>query len=246
MTADDGEAPVSPLARCDSFWVHGAGLAGDSWDRMTADLPLARTPDLPGHGQTAVMHPSRVERFAEVFADDVPQDAVLIGHSLGGMVALELTMRLKGKVAALVLIEAVPTVRDRFMGRISATLAAALFKAIPLSWFTRLSGVGQTPQTRAELHRQMPRMDKPRIVAALDAAAAYDGRAHLPQVSVPTLIIVGRKNKATHRGAALMAEQIPGAQMITLPGGHMLHTDNPTELRQAIDDFLTSISAGRG
>jgi pimeloyl-ACP methyl ester carboxylesterase len=178
-------------------------------------------------------------------ADDVPQDAVLIGHSLGGMVALELAMQLKGRVAALILIEAVPTVRDRVMGRISATVATTLFKAIPVSWFTRLSGVGQTPDTRAELRRQMSRMDKPRIIAALEAAGAYDGRHHLAGVTVPTLIIVGRKDKATHRGAALMAAQIPGAKMITLPGGHMLHTDNPTGLRQAIDDFLTSISAGR-
>ena len=243
MVADGDQ---SALTRCNSVWIHGAGLAGDTWDAMTVDLPLAQKPDLPGHGDAPLVDQRRVETYAKVLADQIQANTVVIGHSLGGMVALELAMRAKDRVAALILVEAVPTVRDRLSGRLSATISAALFKAIPLSWFTWLSGVGQTEATRTELCRQMARMDPPRIIAALDAAASYDGRPHLPLVAVPTVIIVGRKNKATHRGSKLMADSIPGAQMVTMGGGHMLHNDNPEGLRQAIADFVGSVWAGRG
>ncbi|MEL6838821.1 MAG: alpha/beta hydrolase [Pseudomonadota bacterium] len=240
MNAQQHEPVPTALAKLNSFWIHGAGLAGDTWDAIRADLPLALTPDLPGHGQMPLVDPPSVERFALTLIDQVPQDAVLIGHSLGGMVALELAALLEGRVAALVLIEAVPTVRDTLSARMSARIATAVFKAVPSAWFTHIVGIGQAPATRAELKRQTARMDRQRLVATLDAAAAYDGRPHLAGISVPTLIIVGRDNKATHRGAALMHKRITGAQMITLPGGHMLHTDNPTGLRQAIEDFVRS------
>ncbi|MDX8347599.1 alpha/beta hydrolase [Cognatiyoonia sp. IB215446] len=234
--------PVSHLARCNSVWFHGASLAGDTWDTLTKDLPNAQRPDLPGHGGAPMVEPPRVEAYAQALKENLPPDPVLIGHSLGGMVALELGAQLGKDATALIMIEAVPTVRDRLSSRIAAGIAVALFKRLPASWFASLSGVGECPATRAELQRQFARLDRQHIGAALDAAANYDGRPHLSQIAAPTLAIVGRKNKATHHGAKLMAETIPGAMLLELDGGHMLHTDNPQGLRGAIDDFLRNIT----
>lgn len=229
---------VSPLVGRKSMWLHGAGLSGATWQSMTADLPLACTPDLPGHGTAAMVHPPRVETYADVLRNSVPKNAVLIGHSLGGMVALELADQLGDRAAALILVEAVPTVRDRLSTQISAALAARLFSLLPLRWLAELSGLGQPAATRAELRRQFKQFDRPRLRAALQAAQHYDGRARLPQVKVPTLVITGRKNGATEHGASLMADRIADARLLQLPGGHMLHTDSPAQLRRAIDDFL--------
>ncbi len=237
-TLDRANAPASSLARFDTIWLHGAGLAGDTWRPITTGYPRALTPDLPGHGTTALVMPPRVETYADALSELVPQGAVLIGHSLGGMVALELAARLQDRIKALILIEAVPTVRDRLMGRISASLASKLFRSTPTSWLAWLSGFGESPTTRAELQHQMARTDRARIAAALEASARYDGRPRLTQITVPTLLIVGKKNTATHHGTALMAERIRGAKLLRLPGGHMLHTDNPVQLRRSIEDFL--------
>ncbi|WP_298971263.1 alpha/beta hydrolase [uncultured Roseobacter sp.] len=237
-TQDPAGAPVSALARLDTVWLHGAGLAGDTWGPITAGVARAVTPDLPGHGRAKLVKPPRVETYADALSHLVPQDAVLIGHSLGGMVALELAARLQDRVMALVLIETVPTVRDRLSGRVSASLASGLFQSIPISWLAWLSGLGQSRETCTELRRQMARMDRVRIAAALEAAACYDGRPRLSQIDVPTLLIVGKQNTATHHGTALMAERIRGARLVKLPGGHMLHTDNPVQLKRSIDGFL--------
>ncbi|WP_299963841.1 alpha/beta hydrolase [uncultured Roseobacter sp.] len=238
VTGAESDPSGAPLVRMKSLWLHGGGLAGDTWSPLIASLPQALAPDLPGHGQAPDLQQPRVEAYADVLQQRVQPGAVLIGHSLGGMVALELAVRAQLSPAALVLIEAVPTVRDRLSGRLSAALAVQLTRILPKSVLVWSAGLGQTDTTRVELRRHLGRMDSARIASVLDAAAHYDGRPHLCQVDVPTLVIVGQKNKATHRGAKLMAETIAGAELQTLPGGHMLHTDNPGGLRCAINGFL--------
>ncbi|MEM1078891.1 MAG: alpha/beta hydrolase [Pseudomonadota bacterium] len=229
---------ASPLLRHASLWLHGAGLAGDTWRGLTAGFPLAQIPDLPGHGCALRVATPRVETYAEAVADRLQPGTVVIGHSLGGMVALELAARAGSKVGALVLIEAVPTVRDRLCGRISAGGARGLFTVIPTSWLVRLAGKGEAEGTRAELRRQLLRMDPAGISDALTAASLYDGRPRLAEIAIPTLVVVGAKNTATLHGAALLARGIRGAEHHVLPGGHMLHTDIPAELLGCMETFL--------
>lgn len=242
MTGPAGSQDILPrtplLARCHSVWLHGAGLSGDTWHPLTAHLPRARTPDLPGHGAAPLVHPPRVERFAELLSPTLPAGAVVIGHSMGGMVALELAARWRDRIGALVMIEAVPTIRDRLSGRINAAIARSIFARIPPAWLSRLAGIGQTEATAAELRRQLRQTDRGRVAAALEAASLYDGRPHLAGVAVPSLVIIGRRDRATHRGATLMADTIPGAELTMLDGGHMLHTDTPGAVLETIEGFL--------
>ncbi|MEL6644204.1 MAG: alpha/beta hydrolase [Pseudomonadota bacterium] len=231
-------APVSPLSLLDTVWIHGGGLAGDTWRHITARYPRARTPDLPGHGHAPAPALPRVELYADALAASVPSGAVLIGHSLGGMVAMELAARQSPQITALILIETVPTLRDRATSRLTAQLVKNLFRHAPRSLLAWMAGLGACDRTRSELRRQLMRMDKASIATALTASARYDGRYRLPQITVPTLVVVGQDQTATHHGAALIADRIAGAEVATLPGGHMLHTDNPSGLRCVIEDFL--------
>ncbi len=237
-TNPDAVRGPASLVSLPSMWIHGAGLSGATWDGMTASLPLAVTPDLPGHGGAPLLGSPSVEGYADALEPHLPAGAILIGHSLGGMVALELARRAPQPTRALVLIESVPTVRDTWAGRMSATLAAGVFSAMPPRWMGWLSGLGQGAATQAEFEREFAQRSKVQIAAALEASLRYDGRFALATIAIPTLVVVGRNNSATHRGARLAAHGIAHARFLTLPGGHMLHTDNPTQLRRTIDDFL--------
>lgn len=229
---------ASPLELLPSLWLHGAGLSGSTWGAMTDALPLAATPDLTAHASPEHAVPSSVEGLAGALLPHVPDGCVLIGHSLGGMVALELAIRAKNRVAALVLIESVPTVLDTRSGRLSGIVAKSIIRCMPLGLMSWLSGLGQLPETREELRRQLARHTKTSLAAAMEAAASYDGRDRLGLVTVPTQVIVGRRDRATHRGAQLSAHRICDAEFLQLDGGHILHMDNPVQLRSAIDDFL--------
>ncbi|MEO0500358.1 MAG: alpha/beta hydrolase [Pseudomonadota bacterium] len=230
--------PASPLHSYDSVWIHGAGFAGDTWSAMTAALPRARTPDLPGHGAARPVVPPRVERFADRLAPEIGAGAILIGHSLGGMVALELAARRAGPVSALILIDSVPTVRDRLGGRLLGKIAEPVVHLLGPRGLAWISGVGQAIPVKQELQRQLLRHDNRSLLAAIDAAMAYDGRPLLSGIHVPTLIIVAQNSKATHAGSRLMARRIPRAEHAVLSGGHILHVDSPVRLRRRIDEFL--------
>ncbi|MEM9637032.1 MAG: alpha/beta hydrolase [Pseudomonadota bacterium] len=227
-----------------SLWIHGAGLSGSTWAGFTRTLRKAVTPDLPGHGTASTVHPPRVTRYASELASVMPEACVLVGHSLGGMVALELAARHPERVKALILIECVPTVRTGRLRLLAAQLAKGLMQSLPPSCLGWLSGLGQSAETARHLKEQLSQNDRSSISAALEAAIRYDGRRVLQQIKAPTLVIVGRKNRATHQGARLIAEEILDARLVVLPGGHMLHTDNPVQLRREIDRFLNDVLGG--
>ncbi len=239
-TAAGSDDDRTVLYRVPSLWIHGAGLSGQSWREMTRELPRAVCPDLPGHGTAPLVDPPRVERFAETLLPDLPEAGILIGHSLGGMVALELAARMPQQVAALILIEAVPTVRDRRLQLMVSQMAVRVFTRLPPKAIAWLSGLGQQPAAQREVRGALARLSKASLAAALEAAVAYDGRDRLAQITVPTLVVCGRDNRATQRGAALMAETIANAQHVRLPGGHLLPLDNPVGLRAAIEAFLST------
>jgi len=228
----------SPLFAYPSVWLHGAGMSASTFRHVVKGLPKATALDLPGHGSAAAVHPPRVESYADQLAPSIPPGAILIGHSLGGMVALELAARRELQVAALVMIEAVPTVRDRLSGRLTATLASALMRVLPMALLTSPVGQSQKASTRQEVKEQLSQHSRTGLIAAMEAAGHYDGRRHLNAVAVPTLIVVGQDNRATHHGAKLAARRITGSEFATLPGGHMLHFDSPVPLRRTIDQFL--------
>lgn len=238
IARDGASQPAPPLQDRPSVWIHGAGMSGSTWDHMIQSLPLALAPDLPWHGKAAPVYPPCVERFADVLEPDIPEAAIVIGHSLGGMVALELAHRLGTQIAALVLVEAVPTVRDRVVGRVLGLVAKPvvyLLRPRGLAW---MSGIGQKSAAKQELRDQLRRHDTASLLAAIDAAMAYDARPYLGAITIPVLVIAASQSPATRAGARLAAQLIPDAEFVEIEGGHIINMDNPGVLKETIDDFL--------
>lgn len=236
----------SALCNAKSLWIHGAGLAGGTWRSLTSDLPHAQTPDLPGHGHAPPVSPPTVEQYADRLLPMLEDDMVVIGHSLGGMVALEMLSRSDARPRVLVLVESVPTVVDTWIGRVGPRIARPVLKYLPRPLLVRMSGAGQSPAAAEEARFWLSQMSRDSLIDVFDAARLFDGRRHLAQIRVPTLVIVGSENKATHRGAQLMATTIEGAEFETIPGGHLLHIDNPVQLKKSIAAFVSQRTDPRG
>jgi len=69
--------------------LHGLGANGGVWDAW----PQPRyVPDLPGHGSAAALPTYTFASMAAAVAETLPvrRDVVIVGHSLGGVIALEL------------------------------------------------------------------------------------------------------------------------------------------------------------
>ncbi len=123
------------------LFLHGTGCDASDWENVTDRLPNEQrciTIDFRGHGQSS----SPIEPFTlECLANDVLyliyamefQELVLVGHSLGGMVAMEVARR-EPRVKALVLLEGwtnLSTARNAFdTGRFYGSLSPTRIKEI--------------------------------------------------------------------------------------------------------------------
>jgi pimeloyl-ACP methyl ester carboxylesterase len=82
------------------------------------------------------------------------------------------------------------------------------------------------------------------VAAALwGMAQRPDVRGYLPQIALPTLVLVGQEDGITTvdemRG---MAAAIPGAEFVVIPNsGHMTPLENPWAFNQAIEQFLARV-----
>ncbi|MEM6729485.1 MAG: alpha/beta fold hydrolase, partial [Pseudomonadota bacterium] len=82
------------------IYLHGAGLNAASWGKVKG-----KAIDLPGHGGRRRASRATAEAFAEAISPDIPEGAVLIGYSLGGMVAMAFAAAYPGRCRALVLVD---------------------------------------------------------------------------------------------------------------------------------------------
>jgi pimeloyl-ACP methyl ester carboxylesterase len=74
--------------------LHGLGANREVWRGVLDLVPDALAPDLPGHGSAPRLTSYTFEAYAEALLADLPDGPLdLLGHSMGGMVALAIAAR---------------------------------------------------------------------------------------------------------------------------------------------------------
>ena len=96
----------------DLVLLHGWGMHGGVWGDIGSTLSgnyAVRAIDLPGHGDSATPpHPCTLGSMADAIGVTLQSASILVGWSLGGMVALEIARRYPDRVARIVLIASTP------------------------------------------------------------------------------------------------------------------------------------------
>lgn len=92
-------------------FLHGWGLSPSVWSGLRAHLsgfPDIHAPWLPGHGPAEAAHGPELADWTDLLVPDLPDGALVVGWSLGGLIALDLARRHSRKVARLALIGTTP------------------------------------------------------------------------------------------------------------------------------------------
>jgi len=167
------------------------------------------------------------------------RQADVLGWSMGGMTAQELTLARPDLVAALVLYATAPDtaelmpVLDRMAAMSGPELAAAMF---PAKWSAANPGAVQRLPQR-------PRPPDMRVIA-LQYAAMRQWQGDVSRLSalrVPTLILVGDADWVCPPDQSQrMARAIPESRLVVLPGGGhwMMHQFAP-QMARLVDGFLS-------
>ncbi|MFE0173514.1 4-carboxymuconolactone decarboxylase [Streptomyces sp. NPDC059002] len=223
------------------------GTTWHMWDRQIPELSrhwrVFRF-DMPGHGG-APAHPcgsvgELVERLLATLDELGVQRFGYTGCAFGGAIGVELALRHPQRVASLALIAASPRfgTADEFRQRgviVRSNGLDPIARAAPDRWFT--PGFAAAQPAITDWAVQMVRTTDPGCyIAACEALAAFDVRAELGRVGVPTLVLVGSDDQVTGQGEARnLVAGIPDARLAVVPGASHLA---PVEQPAAVTDLL--------
>jgi pimeloyl-ACP methyl ester carboxylesterase len=95
--------------------LHGLGSSAAVWDQLVEPLSLGLrvwTFEMPGHGKTQPIHQPTIEKMADLLGEFIKTNKIykpiLVGHSMGGMVALSYALDNPSQVYKLIVIDATP------------------------------------------------------------------------------------------------------------------------------------------
>ncbi|HMF83722.1 MAG TPA: alpha/beta fold hydrolase, partial [Acidimicrobiia bacterium] len=188
-------------------------------------------------------------------------DAILVGHSMGGIALQAFATRhpdvAAERVRGMVLISTLAKTYlsgsswlrkmfERLTG--GGPSAGELMTQQNLGFFLTRVGFGRDPQaSHVELVRQMiAACPKPASQEAVAALVGLDMTEELPTIRVPTLVLSGSADvMAPPAQARRVAELIPGAHLEVFKGaGHMLMLERTAEVDALITDFARDLGAG--
>lgn len=257
--AGTGGAPFSRERPCLVF-VHGAGMDHTVWAfqvRYFAHHGYAvLAVDLPGHGRSGGPPlrsiPDLGAWLLRVLDAVRVEQAALVGHSLGGLVALEGAAQAPERASALALLGCgarIPVHPDLLA---AAETSQRLAFELMTSWgHERRSHLGghQTPGLwmMGGTIRLLQRGAPGTLYVDLKALNEYEGGAEAAgRVRSPTLALIGEHDVMTRPEAGReLAARIEGSHTVVIPGaGHMMMIERPDGTLDALRDFLRARSCG--
>jgi pimeloyl-ACP methyl ester carboxylesterase len=228
--------------------IHAFPVDAEMWEPQTSALRGeidVLAPSLPGFGGSP---PTGDVLTMEAAADAVAGEldragvdrAVVCGLSMGGYVAFSLWRRHRGRIAGLALADtrAEPDddagrERRRGVAEKAQTQGSGAIADEP----PPLLSEGADPELWERVRAMIRRQPGEAIAAAsLGMAERPDSRPDLPDIDVPTTVIVGSADALTPPSMSEpMAEAIPGATLVVLEGaGHLSNLEDPERFTDAL------------
>jgi 3-oxoadipate enol-lactonase len=215
--------------------------------------------DLRGHGRGVRTSAFRLEDCA----DDVAAVAaalgvdrlIVVGYSMGGLVAQLLWRRHPGLVSGLVLCATARNVSGSPWERTAAfTLPFLVAGAawMPALHVLRADLVGAAlldgeidPAERRWALSQMRRTTLIDALSAVQAVAVFTSHTWIGTVDVPSAVVVTRHDRVVHpRRQHKLARALPGSTVVEIDGGHDVFLQAPGRLAAAIEAACAACAAG--
>lgn len=230
------------------LFVHGAGCDVSVWQAQ-ADFFAGRHPayrlDLPGHGGSTPVGEECISSYAtwvrlaaaSLFATE---PFVLVGHSMGGAVALELAAAPPEALAGVVLVGTGARLGvTRAIFQMLTQDPEAFFQSVGLFAFSPATRTG----VRERVVRAVKRCPLPVILGDFKACDAFDMRGRLGAVRIPALILSGLDDQLTPAAyASYLRDAIFDSRLVMVPeAGHMVMAERPEAVNQAIAQFLAEL-----
>lgn len=205
------------------IFVHGLGQDSSSWDKTISNIPQQSDIICPNLATLIQGKDCTYQTMYHAFslyccARGTPVN--LCGLSLGAVLALNFAIDHPEKVSSLILIAPQYKMPVNLL-----KLQNIIFKFMPNSAF---KGMG---------------FDKKAFIKLTNSMTQLDFSKNLKEISCPTLVLCGEKDKANKNACEKAANLIPNARLeIIKNSGHEVNVDSPEKLAVIIDSFFKETS----
>lgn len=213
--------------------IHPAGASSAFWEPQRAALARryrVRVPDLPGRDGDRFTLDAAVARVrAEL--EDAP--GCLVALSLGVTVALRVAVEAPDRVTGLVL--------SGGMAKAPALLGVqrGVMALLPARVLSAINARAVPPGYRERAVADHARVGRANLRAELRELARTDLRRRMADVTAPTLVLCGEKDRANLPGCRALAAGIPGADLVVVPGaGHLWNWERPDLFTSTVTGFV--------
>ncbi len=205
-----------------NIFIHGLGQMPSSWEKTIAAMTSVEEclcPDL-----TQLLHDKEViyanlyQAFS-IYCAEFQKPVNLCGLSLGGILALQYTIKNPRKVNSLVLIGTQYVMPKKLL-----KFQNIIFHIMPDKAF------------------QETGFAKKEFISLSGSMMDLDFSGALREIACPVLLVCGKKDSANKRAAIQMRQQIPCAKLkLMKSAGHEVNVDAPEKLGKLLDRFWKKV-----
>ena len=230
-------------------FVHGACENSAFWNhqKILSDRFRIVALDLPGHGNSSPLNSEvDIKFYSDLVSDFVtktcPEKAVLVGHSMGGAIALlnaiEHSRNLKGVVLVSTgaKLGVLPSIREGLRARFEETVKSVVG---PRQFSSRTN-----LDTIRFVTNEILKCNNLVATADYEACNGFDVRQKLQSISMPVLILAGEEDKMTPvTWSAYMKENIPNSKLVILrDASHLPMLERPSDFNRHLNEFVMSLN----
>lgn len=230
--------------------IHGVGLQADAWRRQIDALSTEFTVmaiDMPGHGASAVPDADMtLADYSDVITSALPEPVLVVGHSMGAMIALDMAIRFPDRVRGVAALNAIykrsAAARDAVMARAASLDGRAMVD--PTVTLERWFGAALTSEREA-CRSWLQDVDPAGYAMAYRVFASADGPSdqQLRSLPCPALFVTGSEEpNSTPNMSRNMAALAPkGRAIIVDHAAHMMPMTHARHVITALQEFAREV-----
>ncbi|QSO49388.1 alpha/beta fold hydrolase [Alicyclobacillus mengziensis] len=217
-------------------FIHGAGGTQSKWRSIQSGMRGYRASyvDLPGHGANALEPQASIEAYATGLSDTIQGDVIVVGHSMGGMIGIELAARNQHvKGLALVASHYALPVHDRILSQLKEG-------SFPESLFYASYRKPVNPQLLEQEKEEISLVPVETTYLDFRACNSYvNGREAIARLNIPILALYGADDRLLPVAAQdnlMQANTLASATSVT-EAGHYVMLERPQDVVDALLAF---------